>query len=94
MKAEAVVEKPALGPLLPSRYEEVLSQRIADQANRIAQTTAAARPAFALPRWGVPVITIGVGLMVVLVMMSRSDAQETSRVAFDRTALVSAERCA
>jgi hypothetical protein len=90
VKTDADVVKPG-GPLLPSRYEEVLNQRIAEEANRIAQTTASSRTGFSLPRWGVPVLTLGAGVVCVLAMMSRSEAKETSRVAFDRSALISTE---
>lgn len=78
------------GPKLPSRYEEVLNQRITAEAGRIAASAQAAGAATRVPKWGMPVAFGGLALTFALALMGRTEAREGNRVAFDRSAVISA----
>jgi type IV secretory pathway VirB10-like protein len=84
-----VASKAPTAPILPSRYEEVLNQRVAEQAGKMVASAQAARPALELPRWGAPVAVIGVGAMGVMMLLAQQDGPSQSRVGFDKSTVIS-----
>lgn len=80
---------PASGPILPSRYEEVLNQRVTAQAERLLATAQAARPAFEVPRWGMPVAVLGLGAMAAMALLGSQERPASSRVNFDKSSVIS-----
>ena len=90
MSAEQPVPERGRGPILPSRYEEVMNQRIANEAGRLATQVQAGNRGMKLPGWGVPVAVIGFGTAAVLMVLGRSEASSPpSNVPFDRSAVIS-----
>ena len=84
-----MASKTPTAPVLPSRYEEVLNQRVAEQAGRMVASAQAARPGLELPRWGALVAVIGVGAMGVMMLLSQQDGPSHSRVAFHKSTVIS-----
>lgn len=77
-------------PILPSRYDEVLNQRVADHARALlAAAKPSSTPLLRLPRWAVPALVIGAGLLVVGTLLSRDSERQPTKVPFAKTNVIS-----
>jgi hypothetical protein len=90
MSEQQPVPERGRGPILPSRYEEVMNQRIANEAGRLATQVQAGNRGAGLQNWGVPVAVVGLGLAGVFMLLGRSEAgSPPGSVPFDRSVVIS-----
>jgi hypothetical protein len=77
-------------PILPSRYDEVLNQRVADQARALlAAAKPSSAPLLRLPRWAVPALVIGTGVMAAGALVGTDSERQPTKVPFAKTNVIS-----
>jgi len=77
-------------PILPSRYDEVLNQRVAGQARALlAAAKPSSVPLLRLPRWAVPALVIGTGIMAAGALLGTDSERQPTKVPFAKTNVIS-----
>jgi hypothetical protein len=76
-------------PILPSRYDEVLNQRVAQQAQALIAAGRASTP-IRVPRWTVPLLIVVGGTVAVLALAATPYDSTSSRVPFEKRNVISA----
>jgi hypothetical protein len=80
---------PPAGPMLPSRYEQVLNQRVAEHAQKMVANAQAARAGIELPKWGMPVAVLGLGAVAALILLARQERTDRSTLPVEKGAVIS-----
>jgi hypothetical protein len=77
-------------PILPSRYDEVLNQRVAEHARALlAAAKPSSAPLLRLPRWAVPALVIAAGVMATGALLGTDSERQPTKVPFAKTNVIS-----